>query len=37
MNEKLLSCIMNPVKCKLLIEINSLGKTTAKNLLRNIS
>lgn len=32
MNEKLLSCITNPIKCKLLLEINSAEKTTAKHL-----
>lgn len=32
MNEKLLSSITNPIKCKLLIEINSRKTATAKNL-----
>ena len=32
MNEKLLSSITNPIKCKLLIEINSKKTATAKSL-----
>lgn len=32
MTDKLMECIMNPVKCKLLLEIYSQGKATAKNL-----
>lgn len=32
MVDKLMDCITNPVKCKLLLEINSQGKTTAKHL-----
>lgn len=32
MTDKLMECITNPVKCKLLLEIHSLGKATAKHL-----
>ncbi len=32
MTDKLMDCITNPVKCKLLLEIHSRGKTTAKHL-----
>ncbi|HJC24667.1 MAG TPA: helix-turn-helix domain-containing protein [Candidatus Eisenbergiella merdavium] len=32
MTDKLMDCIVNPVKCKLLLEIHSQGKTTAKHL-----
>lgn len=32
MTEKLMDCITNPVKCKLLLEIYSKGETTAKHL-----
>lgn len=32
MTDKLMDCITNPVKCKLLLEIYSQGKTTAKHL-----
>ena len=32
MTDKLMDCITNPVKCKLLLEIYSKGKTTAKHL-----
>lgn len=32
MNDKLMGCITNPVKCKLLLEIHSREKTTAKHL-----
>lgn len=32
MVDKLMDCITNPVKCKLLLEINSQGKATAKHL-----
>lgn len=32
MNDKLMDCITNPVKCKLLLEIHSQGKATAKHL-----
>lgn len=32
MTDKWMDCITNPVKCKLLLEINSQGKTTAKHL-----
>lgn len=32
MTDKLMDCIANPVKCKLLLEIHSQGKTTAKHL-----
>lgn len=32
MTDKLMDCITNPVKCKLLLEIHSQGKTTAKHL-----
>lgn len=32
MNDKLLNCFTNPIKCKLLLEINSQKATTAKHL-----
>lgn len=32
MTDKLMDCITNPVKCKLLLEIQSQGKATAKQL-----
>lgn len=32
MTDKLMGCIANPVKCRLLLEIRSQGKTTAKHL-----
>lgn len=32
MNEKLMDCFVNPIKCKLLIEIFSNNRTTAKQL-----
>lgn len=32
MTNKLMECITNPVKCKLLLEIRSQGKATAKHL-----
>lgn len=32
MIDKLMDCISNPVKCKLLLEIHSQGKSTAKHL-----
>ncbi|NBI89783.1 hypothetical protein D3Z45_04105 [Lachnospiraceae bacterium] len=32
MADKLMDCITNPVKCKLLLEIHSQGKATAKHL-----
>ena len=32
MADKLMDCIINPVKCKLLLEIHSRGKATAKHL-----
>lgn len=32
MNDKFMECITNPVKCKLLLEIHSRGKATAKQL-----
>lgn len=32
MTDKLMDCITNPVKCRLLLEIHSQGKTTAKHL-----
>lgn len=32
MTDKLMDCIANPVKCKLLLEIHSQGKATAKHL-----
>ncbi len=32
MTDKLMDCITNPVKCKLLLEIHSQGKATAKQL-----
>lgn len=32
MADKLMDCITNPVRCKLLLEIHSQGKTTAKQL-----
>ena len=32
MIDKLMDCITNPVKCKLLLEIHSQGKATAKHL-----
>ena len=32
MTDKLMDCITNPVKCKLLLEIHSRGKATAKHL-----
>lgn len=32
MADKLMDCITNPVKCKLLLEIRSRGKATAKHL-----
>ena len=32
MTDKLMDCITNPVKCKLLLEIYSKGKATAKHL-----
>ena len=32
MTDKLMDCITNPVKCKLLLEIHSQGKSTAKHL-----
>lgn len=32
MTDKLMTCITNPVKCKLLLEIHSQGKTTARHL-----
>lgn len=32
MTDKLMDCITNPVKCKLLLEIHSQGKVTAKHL-----
>lgn len=32
MIDKLMDCITNPVKCKLLLEIHSQGQTTAKHL-----
>lgn len=37
MNDNLLSCLTNPIKCKLLIEINSMEKTTAKHLCETYS
>lgn len=32
MADKLMDCITNPVRCKLLLEIHSQGKATAKQL-----
>ena len=32
MTDKLMECITNPVKCKLLLEIHSKEKATAKQL-----
>lgn len=32
MTDKLMDCITNPVKCKLLLEIHSQGKSTARQL-----
>lgn len=32
MTDQLMECITNPVKCKLLLEIHSQGKATAKHL-----
>ena len=32
MTDRLMECITNPVKCKLLLEIHSQGKATAKQL-----
>lgn len=32
MTDKIMACITNPVKCKLLLEIYSQGQTTAKHL-----
>ena len=32
MTDKLMDCITNPVKCKLLLEIHSQGKATARHL-----
>lgn len=32
MTDKLMNCITNPVKCRLLLEIHSRGKATAKQL-----
>ena len=32
MTDKLMECITNPVKCKLLLEIYSQGQATAKHL-----
>ena len=32
MTGRLMECITNPVKCKLLLEIHSKGKATAKQL-----
>ena len=32
MTDKLMDCITNPVRCKLLLEIHSQGKETAKHL-----
>lgn len=32
MTDKLMDCITNPVKCKLLLEIHSQGRATAKHL-----
>ena len=32
MTDKFMDCITNPVKCKLLLEIHSQGKATAKHL-----
>lgn len=32
MTDKLMDCITNPVKCKLLLEIHSRGKATARHL-----
>lgn len=32
MTDRLMDCITNPVKCKLLLEIHSQGKATAKHL-----
>lgn len=32
MTDKIMECITNPVKCKLLLEIQSQGKATAKHL-----
>lgn len=32
MNDKLLNCFTNPIKCKILLEINSQKATTAKHL-----
>lgn len=32
MTDKIMECITNPVKCKLLLEIHSRGQTTAKHL-----
>lgn len=37
MNEKLMDCFVNPIKCKLLIEIFSNNRTTAKQLGEKIS
>ncbi len=35
MNEKLMDCFVNPIKCKLLLEIFSNNRTTAKQLGEN--
>ena len=32
MNEKLMDCFVNPIKCKLLLEVFSNNRTTAKQL-----
>ncbi len=32
MTDKIMECITNPVKCKLLLEIYSQGQATAKHL-----
>lgn len=37
MTDKLMDCITNPVKCKLLLEIHTQGKTTAKHLANTYS
>lgn len=37
MNEKLMDCFTNPVKCKLFLEIKSKGRVTAKQLAKTYS
>ncbi len=32
MTDKIMECITNPIKCKLLLEIYSQGQATAKHL-----